>query len=71
MPADVASPVPGSVLEVLVAPGDAVAAGQEMAVVESMKMEIAVEAPVAGTVAEVLAAVSDSVQEGQVLFRLT
>lgn len=70
LPVDIPASVAGSVLEVLVAPGDAVAAGQEVAIIESMKMEIAVEAPAAGTIAEVLVAVSDPVQEGQSLFRL-
>ncbi|MGH3268041.1 MAG: biotin/lipoyl-containing protein, partial [Trebonia sp.] len=51
----VRSPMPGTVLVVHVAPGDAVSAGQAIAVVEAMKMEHTVTAPVAGTVAEVAA----------------
>ncbi|WP_375455162.1 urea carboxylase [uncultured Methylobacterium sp.] len=45
--------VPGNVWTVVVAAGDQVAAGQTLAILESMKMEIAVAAPVAGRVREV------------------
>jgi acetyl-CoA/propionyl-CoA carboxylase biotin carboxyl carrier protein len=48
----VRSPMPGTVLAVQVAPGDTVAAGQALVVVEAMKMEHAVTAPLAGTVAD-------------------
>ena len=60
----------GSVLEVLVKPGDAVSARQDVLVLESMKMEIPVECPEAGTVAEVLVAPEENVEEGQTLVRV-
>jgi acetyl-CoA carboxylase biotin carboxyl carrier protein len=47
--------------------GDAVAAEQEIAVLESMKMEIPITAPVAGTVAELRAGAGDFVQEGDTI----
>jgi glutaconyl-CoA/methylmalonyl-CoA decarboxylase subunit gamma len=47
------SPMPGRVVKVLVAKGDAVAAGGGLVVLEAMKMENEVKAKVAGTVAEV------------------
>lgn len=47
--------------------GDAVAAGDAVLIVESMKMEIPVDAPAAGTVAALHVAEGDSVAEGQVL----
>uniref|UniRef100_UPI0003639231 ATP-binding protein n=1 Tax=Actinoalloteichus spitiensis TaxID=252394 RepID=UPI0003639231 len=50
----VRSPMPGTVLTVGVAVGDQVAAGQELLVVEAMKMEHSVTAPVAGTVEALL-----------------
>jgi acetyl-CoA/propionyl-CoA carboxylase biotin carboxyl carrier protein len=50
----VTSPMPGTVLEVLVAPGDRVGEGQRLVTVEAMKMEHAVTAPAAARVAEVL-----------------
>ncbi|MCW2607573.1 MAG: acety-l/propionyl-CoA carboxylase subunit alpha [Frankiales bacterium] len=61
------APMPGTVLRVDVAPGDAVAAGQVLLVLEAMKMEHAVRAPVAGTVAEVAVEAGRTVDAGSVL----
>ena len=60
----------GSVFEVLVSAGAAVSAGQEVIVLESMKMEIPVESPEAGVVAEVLVVPEETVEEGQTLVRV-
>jgi biotin carboxyl carrier protein len=49
----VRSPMPGRVVRVLVAPGDAVTAGQGVAVLEAMKMENEVKTSAPGVVAEV------------------
>ena len=54
------APMPGSVLLVPVAVGDAVEAGQTVVVLESMKMELALTAPVDGTVTEL-----DRLRRGQ------
>ena len=67
----VAAPMPGRVVRVLVEPGDRVAAGQGLAVVEAMKMENEVAAPADGVVSEVRAAPGDSVEAGGVLVTLT
>ncbi len=67
----VASPMPGRVVRVLVAPGDRVAAGQGLAVVEAMKMENEVASPADGVVSDVRAAPGDSVEAGAVLATLT
>jgi acetyl-CoA/propionyl-CoA carboxylase biotin carboxyl carrier protein len=48
----VASPMPGTVLAVNVAEGQRVTSGQQILIVEAMKMEHAVTAPFDGTVAE-------------------
>jgi acetyl-CoA/propionyl-CoA carboxylase biotin carboxyl carrier protein len=53
------SPMPGQLLAVHVRVGDAVAAGQPLAIVEAMKMEHALAAPAAGVVTAVHAAVGD------------
>ena len=45
-------------------PGDAVAAGDPVIVLESMKMEIPVEAPRAGVIREIKVAEGQTVQEG-------
>ena len=62
--------MPGRIASVVVAPGDAVIAGQTLVVLEAMKMEHALTAPYAGTVAEVSAARGDQVSEGAILVRL-
>ena len=64
MPEEVKAHITGVVFQVLVKPGDPVAAGDPIIVLESMKMEIPVEAPRAGTVAEVRAKEGETVQEG-------
>ncbi|MCF1707518.1 urea carboxylase [Tabrizicola sp. J26] len=61
------SPVPGSVWKMLVEPGDRVAAGDRIAIVESMKMEIMVEAPVSGRIRDLRAAPGRTVRAGDVL----
>ena len=62
-----ASPMPGTVVKVLVAAGDRVERGQDLLVVEAMKMEIKVSAPAAGTVKAVRAKEGDPCDAGQVL----
>ena len=52
-PVSIVAPMPGRVVRVLVAPGDAVLARQGLVVVEAMKMENELRAPRAGTVADV------------------
>ncbi len=67
----VTAPMPGRLVRVLVEPGDRVAAGQGLAVVEAMKMENEVAAPAHGVVSDVRAAPGDSVEAGAVLVCLT
>ena len=68
---DVVAEMVANVIEVVVAPGDAVAVGDEVALLESMKMEIPVVAETAGVVVAVRVAPGDVVQEGDVLITLT
>jgi acetyl-CoA/propionyl-CoA carboxylase biotin carboxyl carrier protein len=62
------APMPGTLLDVDVAEGDAVEDGQRLGVLEAMKMELALKAPFAGTVTTVAAAAGDQVALGEVLF---
>jgi 3-methylcrotonyl-CoA carboxylase alpha subunit len=64
------APMPGKVVSFAVKPGDAVKAGQALAVMEAMKMEHTIAAPDDGTVAELLYAPGDQVAEGAELLTL-
>ena len=61
------APMPGRVVLVSAAPGDEVDEGQELLVMEAMKMELTLRAPRAGTVSEVRAAAGDFVEGDTVL----
>ncbi len=63
----VASPIAGIVLELKCKPGDQVSKGQDLLIIEAMKMETAIAAPSAGTVKAVLVAAGDNVRESQTL----
>ncbi|MEI7438713.1 MAG: biotin/lipoyl-containing protein, partial [Thermoleophilia bacterium] len=65
------SPMQGTVLQLEVAEGDHVEAGQVVAVVEAMKMENEVTSLYAGTVETVHVQAGQGVQAGQVLLELT
>ena len=60
----VTSPLPGVIVDITVKVGDSVKAGQQVAVLEAMKMENAIEADHAGTVTAILVNKGDSVLEG-------
>ncbi|QPF75658.1 acetyl/propionyl/methylcrotonyl-CoA carboxylase subunit alpha [Roseateles sp. DAIF2] len=64
------APMPGKMVSFLAKPGDKVAKGQPLAVMEAMKMEHTINAPRDGVVAELLFAVGDQVGDGAELLRL-
>ena len=66
----IVAPMPGRVVLVKARPGDAVVAGQELLVMEAMKMELAVKASRDGVVADVRAAAGDFVEADTVLVAL-
>jgi biotin carboxyl carrier protein len=66
-PARLEAPLPGQVIDVRVHAGQHVAAGDELVIVEAMKMEHAVKAPAAGTVRAVLCASGEQVDRGRPL----
>ena len=63
------SPMPGTVVSIAVKPGDQVAAGAQVAVIEAMKMENALRAERDAVVAEVLVAPGAAVAVDEVLVR--
>lgn len=67
---DIVCPMPGKVLDIMVKPGDAVAAGQVVVMLEAMKMEIEVRADSAGVVSAIAVKKGDTVEGGMVLVKL-
>ena len=66
----VLAPMPGRVIAVNVAPGQAVTRGERLVVLEAMKMEQALLAPFDGTVADLKASEGAQVAEGTLLVRI-
>ena len=63
----VTASVPGKVFKVEASVGQAVKAGDNIIILEAMKMEIPVVAPADGTVASINVSVGDAVENGDVL----
>lgn len=66
----IVAPLPGSVVSISVKAGDAVKAGQQLAVIEAMKMENEILAPADGTVKAVHVSAGQAVQQGDALIEL-
>ena len=66
----VRSPAPAVVVSVTVAPGDHVNAGDQLTVVETMKMEMAITAPFSGTVVQVFVTSNVQVDMGAPLIHI-
>jgi 3-methylcrotonyl-CoA carboxylase alpha subunit len=64
------APMPGKVVSFAVKAGDAVKAGQTLAVMEAMKMEHTIAAPKDGVIAEIMYAPGDQVMDGAELLKL-
>jgi hypothetical protein len=64
------APMPGKVVQLLVAVGDTVAAGQALLTLEAMKMEHQVVSPTAGVVAEVFVQPGQQLDGGQPLVKV-
>ena len=65
------APMPGKILEVKVADGQTVEAGELLLVMEAMKMEHRIVAPTDGVVAKVNFSTGDQVQQGDVLVEMS
>jgi biotin carboxyl carrier protein len=64
---DVTSPMPGVIIEIFVKPGDTVKSGQEVCILEAMKMKNAIRATRDGVVAAVPVSVGQQVAYGAAL----
>lgn len=62
--------MPGKILQVSVKAGDRVQAGDNLLLMESMKMELTMDAPVAGTVAKVEVSAEQMVAQGDLLVEI-
>ena len=70
MSTEILAPMPGTIFQVHVKPGDDVVEGQELLVLEAMKMENPIVSTVDGKVKEVNVNVDDKVSTKQVLLIL-
>ena len=66
----VSSPMPGLVLRIPIALGDAVAEGDEIMVLEAMKMETPISATVSGTIRAIMVNQGDQVKAGAALVQI-
>jgi biotin carboxyl carrier protein len=69
--ATLSAPMPGVILEVHVKAGDVVQRGQQIAVLDAMKMHNLIGAPRAGTIGEVCVAPGQAVGHGDAIVRYT
>jgi acetyl-CoA carboxylase biotin carboxyl carrier protein len=60
----------GTVIEILVKPGDQITDGQDVIIIESMKMQLPVQSEQTGKVSEVKVAAGDFVNEGDAIVLL-
>ena len=66
----ITAPIPGRIINVLVAVGDTVTAGQGVILMESMKMEQTIASTSNGVVSNILVAAGDAVAFGQAMVEL-
>jgi glutaconyl-CoA/methylmalonyl-CoA decarboxylase subunit gamma len=67
----VAAPIPGSIISIAVTPGAKISPGQELCVLEAMKMKNVIHATRSGVIASILVKSGDHVQKGLPLFEFT
>lgn len=69
-PVPVISPLPGTILQITVKPGDQVQKGDKLLIMEAMKMENNIQADRDGVIKTIKVAVGDNVLQGEVLLEM-
>jgi acetyl-CoA carboxylase biotin carboxyl carrier protein len=67
---EITATMAGTIINVLVSLGDQITSGQDVMILESMKMEVLVTAEITGKVAEVKVQIGDFVNEGDIVLTL-
>ncbi len=67
----VTAPIPGVIVSFAVKPGDVVSVGQDLCILEAMKMKNSIRANRSGTIAAVRVAPGDQVKRGQVMLEFS
>jgi acetyl-CoA carboxylase biotin carboxyl carrier protein len=70
MSVEIKAPMPGNIVEIMVKVGDTVNEGDEVIILEAMKMENPIFAPADGSVKEIMIKEKDAVEAEQVLIIL-
>lgn len=71
MAVEIRAHITGTVWKILVREGDSVTEEQQVAILESMKMEMPLEAPEDGTVEKIHATEGQAVEEGDLILTLS
>jgi len=64
------APMPGKILDILVAEGDSVEQGQPLVILEAMKMENELKSPVNGTITSIAVAVGQSLEKNTFILEI-
>jgi biotin carboxyl carrier protein len=67
----ITAPIPGTIISIAVTPGDNVKPGQELCVLEAMKMKNVISSTRSGTIAAILVSLNEKVKKGQVIIEYT
>lgn len=68
--AQINAPMPGTICDIKVSPGDTVIADQEVLTLEAMKMEMPIVATTGGTIKTIFCKKGDTVQGGDTLVEI-
>ena len=66
---EISAPIPGVIIDILVKAGEKVKYGQELCILEAMKMKNSIRASKDGVISEILISSGDQVKHGQILIR--